>query len=46
VISVAMISPAMDELLASLQYLQWVKRSGHSVWKAFWGKRFVINKVD
>lgn len=46
VISVVMISPAMDELLASLQYLQRVKRSGHSVWKAFWGKRFVINKVD
>jgi uncharacterized membrane protein len=38
VISVVMISPAMDELLASLQYLQRVKRSGQSVWKAFWGK--------
>jgi uncharacterized membrane protein len=46
VISVVMISPAMDELLASLQYLQRVKRSGYSVWKAFWGKHSVINKVN
>lgn len=37
VISVVMISPAMDELLASLQYLQRVKRKERSVWKAFWG---------
>src|SRR5215211_312084 len=46
VISVVMISPAMDELLVSLQYLQRAKRSGHSVWKAFWGKQSVINKVN
>jgi type IV secretory pathway VirB3-like protein len=45
-ISVVMISPAMDELLASLQYLQRVKRSGHSVWKAFWGKQPIINNVQ
>lgn len=45
IISVVMISPAMDEVLASLQYLQRVKKSGHSVWKAFWGKDSVINKV-
>lgn len=45
-ISVVMISPAMDELLASMQYLQRVKRSGQSVWKAFWGKQSVISKVD
>ena len=38
VISVVMISPAMDELLASLQYLQRVRRSGYSVWDAFWGR--------
>jgi len=38
VISVVMISPAMDELLASFQYLKRVKNSGHSAWKAFWGK--------
>lgn len=46
VISVVMISPAMDELLASMQYLQRVKKSGHSVWKAFLGKKSVISKVD
>ena len=45
-ISVIMISPATDELLASLQYLQRVKRSGDSLWKAFWGNKSVINKVD
>lgn len=37
-ISVIMIGPAMDEILASLQYLKQVKRDGGSVWKAFWGK--------
>lgn len=36
-ISVIMISPALDELLASLQYLQRIKRKKESVWKAFWG---------
>lgn len=38
-ISVFMISPAVDEVLASLQYLQRVKRSGGHLWKAFWGRR-------
>lgn len=42
VISVAMISPAMDELLASLQHLKRIKASGDSVWKAFWGKPSLI----
>lgn len=37
VISVIMISPAMDEFLASLQYLQRVRYRKESVWKAFWG---------
>jgi uncharacterized membrane protein len=37
-ISIVMISPAMDEVLASLQYLQTVNKQGHSVWTAFWGK--------
>jgi hypothetical protein len=37
-ISVLMIGPAMDELLASLQHLKRVKRRGESVWRAFWGK--------
>jgi uncharacterized membrane protein len=45
IISVVMISPAVDEMLASLQFLQRVKRSGNSVWKAFWGKAEVINKI-
>ncbi len=38
IISVVMISPALDELLASLQYLQRVKQQGYSVWEAFRGK--------
>jgi uncharacterized membrane protein len=46
VISVVMISPAMDELLASMQYLQRVKRSGQSVWKAFFGTNSVIIKTQ
>ncbi|MGI8952605.1 MAG: vitamin K epoxide reductase family protein [Chitinophagaceae bacterium] len=46
VISVVMISPAMDEMLASLQFLQRVKRSGNSVWKAFWGNKNIINKIQ
>ena len=45
IISVVMISPALDELLASLQYLQRVKRQGLSVRKAFWGVASVIEKV-
>jgi uncharacterized membrane protein len=45
VISIVMISPAMDELLASLQYLQRVKRHGHSVWDAFLGKAYITDKV-
>lgn len=46
IISVAMISPAMDEMLASLQYLQRVKRSRHPLWKAFWGNQSIIVKVN
>jgi uncharacterized membrane protein len=45
VISVAMIGPSMDEVLASLQYLRRVKNAGKSVWKAFWGNREIINSV-
>lgn len=37
VISVLMIGPAMDELLASLQYLGRARREGRSTWRAFWG---------
>lgn len=43
VISVAMIGPAMDEFLASLQYLRRVKESKQSVWKAFWGAESVTD---
>lgn len=46
IISIVMISPAMDELLASLQYLQRVKREGYSVWKAFWGDKLINEKVN
>lgn len=38
VVSVAMIGPAMDELLASLQHLRRVHDRGGSVWRAFWGR--------
>ncbi len=37
VVSVAMIGPAMDEVLASLQYVKLAKGSGSSAWRAFWG---------
>lgn len=37
VISVTMIGPAMDEVLASLQFLRRAKDEGRSVWAAFWG---------
>lgn len=37
VISVAMIGPAMDEMLASLQYMKRVKDSGGPFWRSFWG---------
>lgn len=46
VLSVVMISPAVDEMLASLQYLQRVKRSGKPVWKAFWGKENIHLTVN
>ena len=36
VVSLAMIGPAMDEVLASLQWLRGVQRRGGSVWHAFW----------
>ena len=36
-ISIAMIGPAMDELLASLQYLRREHDRGRALWPAFWG---------
>lgn len=38
VISLVMIPPAVDEVLASLQYLRRVRREGGSVWRAFLGR--------
>lgn len=35
-ISVLMIGPAMDEVLASLQFIKSATRRGESAWKAFW----------
>ncbi len=46
VISLWMIGPAMDEMLASLQYMKRIRQSGHSSWKGFWGYDEVINKVN
>ena len=37
VISVVMIGPAMDEVLASLQHVRAEQRAGRSAWRAFWG---------
>lgn len=37
VISMAMIGPAVDEVLASLQFLKRRHAAGRSVWRAFWG---------
>jgi hypothetical protein len=37
VISVVMIGPAMDEVLASVQHLSRERRAGRSAWRAFWG---------
>ncbi len=44
-ISVVMIGPSMDEVLASCQYLKRVKQSRESVWKAFWGMKSVAEKI-
>ncbi len=37
VISVAMIGPAMDEFLASLQWVKRERARGRSAWRVFWG---------
>ena len=37
VVSVLMIGPAMDEMLASLQYLRRVKKQGRPFWRYFFG---------
>jgi uncharacterized membrane protein len=37
VISIVMIGPAMDEVLASLQHLRRSNDAGRSLWRTFWG---------
>ena len=37
-LSILLIGPSMDEVLASLQELRRVHERGGSVWRAFWGK--------
>ncbi len=37
VVSLAMIGPGVDELLASLQHLRREHRDGKSLWRVFWG---------
>jgi hypothetical protein len=36
-VSLAMIGPAVDEVLASLQHLRREHRDGKSLWRVFWG---------
>lgn len=38
VVSVLMIGPAMDEMLASLQHVKRERDRGRSAWQVFWGK--------
>jgi hypothetical protein len=45
VISLAMIGPAADEVLASMQYLRDVRDEGGSVWAAFWGADPVLSRA-
>ena len=45
VISTLLIGPAMDEVLASLQYLQRVKQNERSVWNAFCGDKQISSTV-
>lgn len=37
VVSLAMIGPGLDEVLASLQHLRREHRDGASLWRSFWG---------
>lgn len=38
VVSVVMIPPAMDEMLASMQHLRRERDRGRSTWRVFWGR--------
>ncbi len=46
IISLWMIGPAMDEMLASLQYVKRARQAGYSRWKAFWGYDEVTNNLN
>ena len=46
VISLAMIGPAVDEVLASMQYLRDVRDDGGSVWSAFWGNEHTFANAE
>lgn len=43
-VSLAMIGPAMDEVLASLQHIQRVRRRGGSGWQAFLGRAAALER--
>lgn len=45
VISLVMVGPAMDEMLASLQFMKRAKDAKVSLWKAFWGYKSVQERV-
>ena len=45
IISISMIGPAMDEMLASLQFMKKAKQSRASTWEVFWGVQSEIEKV-
>ena len=36
-ISLAMIGPAVDEVLASMQFMRRARTEGRSTWRIFWG---------
>lgn len=46
VVSIVMIGPAMDEMLASLQYIKRARKAKVSSWKVFWGVQSEIEKIE
>ena len=46
VVSVAMIGPAMDEMLASLQYIKRARKADVSARKVFWGIQSEVGKIE
>ena len=45
VVSLVMVGPAMDEMLASLQFMKRAKNARVSLWKAFWGYKEIQERV-